>query len=79
MEWFFTETIKCGKVEGIPGFLIPVFIFMGYTLLKLYRDAKSRGKNGLIAILFILICGWPISFILWYWLRPEKQIIEENS
>ena len=79
MKWLYTETIKCGNVEGIPILMIPVFILMCYTFFKLYRDAESRGKSGIVAILFILICGWPLSFIWWYWLRPEKKIIEENS
>jgi hypothetical protein len=79
MKWFCTETIKCGYVEGIPIFLIPVYIVMLYTLYKVYIDAKSRGKNGFAAMLFILACGWPFSFIWWYWLRPEKKIIENKS
>jgi chromate transport protein ChrA len=78
MKWFFTEKMTFGSFGGPPVFILIILIIMVYTLVKLYRDANSRGKSGIVAILFILICGWPFSFIWWWWLRPKKKLIDEN-
>ena len=40
------------------------------SLVWLGRDAKARGKHPIVAMLFVLLTGWPASFIWWYWLRP---------
>ena len=49
-----------------------IFFFIG-SLVWVYRDAKKRNKNGLIALLFILLTGWPASFLWWFWLRPPLE------
>jgi len=49
-----------------------VTVFVG-SLTWLYLDAERRGKSRLIAILFILLTGWPASFIWWLWLRPPLR------
>ena len=36
----------------------------------IFRDAKRRGKNPWISIIF-LSCGWPFSNAWWLWLRPQ--------
>ena len=41
-----------------------------YSLVWVYRDARRRGKNGIIVIALILLTGWPGSFLWWLWLRP---------
>jgi hypothetical protein len=40
------------------------------SLIWVFFDARNRRKSGLIALLFIVITGWPMSFIWWLWLRP---------
>jgi hypothetical protein len=47
-------------------------IFFG-SLVWVFRDAAKRNKSGFIALLFILLTGWPASFIWWLWLRPPSQ------
>jgi hypothetical protein len=59
--------------------LVSAGIFFG-SFVWLYRDATKRKKNGILAILFILFTGWPISFIYWLWLRPpvdQASVINE--
>ena len=43
------------------------------SFVWLYLDAEKRGKSRLLAILFVLLTGWPFSFIWWLWLRPPVQ------
>ena len=52
--------------------LIVATIFVG-SLVWLYLDAEKRGKSRLVALLFVLLTGWPASFIWWFWLRPPVQ------
>jgi hypothetical protein len=56
----------------LPFFLVSAAIFVG-SLTWLYLDAERRGKSRIIAILFILLTGWPASFIWWLWLRPPLR------
>jgi hypothetical protein len=62
------------KVEGpvillVPALIVIICCFVA-SLVWLYKDAKRRSKNGIVAILFILLTGWPVSFLWWLWLRP---------
>jgi len=53
-------------IAGVIYFSIASFVW-------LYRDAEERGKKGWTAILLILLTGWPISFLWWFWLRPKGE------
>jgi len=53
----------------IPAFIAVIFLTIG-SIIWIYRDATQRGKNGVIAVIFILLSGWPLSFVWWLWLRP---------
>jgi hypothetical protein len=59
-------------VLSIPVF-IAYFVFFIASVIWIFRDAKLRGKNGLVALIFILVTGWPISFLWWFWLRPPAR------
>lgn len=65
------------KFEGPAVFVLPALIFffvaLFASLIWLYRDAVSRRKSGLLAMLFVLVTGYPISFLWWFWLRPAKN------
>jgi hypothetical protein len=53
-----------------------------YSLVWLYRDAKNRDKNPWIALLLILVTGYPISFFWWFWLRPplrERELAYQSG
>jgi len=47
-------------------------IFVG-SLVWLYLDAEKRGKSRIIALLFVVLTGWPASFLWWIWLRPPVK------
>lgn len=54
--------------------LIVAAIYFSITsFVWLYRDAEERGKKGWTAILLVLLTGWPISFLWWFWLRPQGE------
>lgn len=61
-------------IVTIPLLLIFLVAFFA-SYIWLYHDARKRGKNGVIAILFIMLTGWPVSFIWWFWLRPSTKNI----
>ena len=56
----------------LPTLLLLIVLSM-WSFIWLFRDARKRGKNGALAIVFILITGWPLSFIWWFWLRPAAD------
>jgi hypothetical protein len=63
------------KIEGpaflvIPACIAFILVFIA-SCIWLYKDAQKRGKNGVMAILFVALTGWPASFIWWLWLRPS--------
>ena len=62
------------KFEGPAALIVPVFFIFLFLIFSsigwIYRDAKHRDRNGFIAVLFILLAGWPLSFLWWVWLRP---------
>jgi hypothetical protein len=53
--------------------LIAVTILFIASLVWLCQDARKRNRNAFIALLFILLTGWPASFIWWFWLRPPLK------
>jgi hypothetical protein len=65
------------QFEGPAIIIMPIFILILYrafmSFVWLYKDARKRRKSGIIAIVFILLTGWPLSFIWWYWLRPPVR------
>lgn len=65
------------KIEGPALLVIPALLALVLALVAsfvwLYRDARRRRKSGLVAILFVLLTGYPLSFIWWFWLRPPAS------
>src|SRR6187397_1254443 len=63
------------KLEGPVILVIPLLLGIiaasVYSLMWIFRDAEQRRKNGFIAIIFILMTGWPLSLVWWLWLRPK--------
>ena len=57
--------------------VVPVLVALIYcsigSLIWIYRDAELREKTGWHAVLFVLLTGWPVSFLWWCWLRPEAD------
>ena len=57
--------------------VVPLIVAVIYCSIAafvwLYQDAEQRGKKGWAALLLVLLTGWPISFLWWFWLRPKGE------
>ena len=53
--------------------IVAAIYFSIASFVWLYRDAGERGKKGWVALILVLLTGWPISFIWWFWLRPKGE------
>lgn len=62
------------KLEGPAILVLPLLLAIVVacigSLVWLCRDARRRNKNAFVALLFVLLAGWPLSFVWWLWLRP---------
>ena len=63
--------IKGPAIIIIAGAIVLIAVFIT-PLFWVFKDARNRNRSGLIAMLFILLTGWPASFIWWFWLRPSS-------
>jgi hypothetical protein len=54
--------------------LIAIVVLSIASLVWVWKDARKRNKSGFITLLFILLAGWPASFIWWFWLRPPSTL-----
>jgi hypothetical protein len=66
-------SINGPAIVVVPALLSIILSFFA-SLAWLWQDARKRNKNGLVALLFILLTGWPASFIWWFWLRPPTTL-----
>lgn len=71
--------LPIGQLEGVPGLagvccLIPIIWFVVAILLCVwvYKDAESRGMNGVLWLIILLIAGI-IGLIIYLIVRKEKQ------
>jgi len=73
----FNSSLGGFHIQGPSIFIAPAtiaFIFCSIgSLVWVYQDARKRDKSGFITLLFILLTGWPASFIWWFWLRPPLK------
>jgi hypothetical protein len=42
------------------------------SIIWMSRDARKRGMRGILAGIFAALGMWPLSLLLWLWLRPAK-------
>lgn len=65
------------QFEGPVILLFPaIFAALAALVIPLfwaYWDAVKRAKNGFALLALLLITGYPISFIWWFWLRPPTR------
>jgi len=70
-------------LEGPAGVVLPIAIALVlisiWSFVWLFKDAHKRNKNGLLAIIFVLITGWPFSLLWWFWLRPSEQPVSKTE
>lgn len=51
-----------------------VVVIYVWTIFWAYRDAKARGKSGVLAALLVaLLHPWPLGLVLWYVFRPSHS------
>ena len=36
-----------------------------------YRDATDRGSNGVLVAILIALAAWPLSLVIWWFIRPK--------
>ncbi|MBL1135575.1 MAG: hypothetical protein D8M56_09695 [Chloroflexi bacterium] len=49
-----------------------IFIAALASAFWVYRDASDRGSNGCLWALFVWFIFWPISLIIYIFLRPKR-------
>jgi hypothetical protein len=81
---FFLESSCSLKAPGIeiscPPFILVLFVLVLFgSLIWVARDALRRGKSGIVAVLFALVAGWPLSLAWWFWLRPSTGAGRESN
>jgi TctA family transporter len=58
-------------------FLGPVIIWLMIAIVVavwVYKDAESRGENGVLWLIIVLIAGI-IGFIIWLIIRRDKPVV----
>ena len=78
IRWFFLEPSSSIKFPlGVEVSAPPFVIFLALvgfitSIIWVARDAKQRGKSSLLAGLFAGLALWPVSLVIWLWLRPRS-------
>lgn len=44
------------------------------SLIWVYEDSKRRAMRPELVMLLVAFCGWPLSLILWWFIRPEMEM-----
>lgn len=71
MEQSYTSFLAgLGLIGIIVGIVLLVFIF--WSVIWSYQDARRRGKSPWLVALMVLLMVWPVGLILWLLLRPQK-------
>jgi len=52
--------------------LVGGFVLYIWSLIFVYRDAEARGLMPLLPVVLVALAAFPLSFIAWLLLRPEK-------
>ncbi|SIT77381.1 hypothetical protein [Pontibacter indicus] len=71
MEQSYTSFLAgLGLIGIIVGIVLLVFIF--WSVIWSYQDARRRGKSPWLVALMVLLMVWPVGLIIWLLLRPQK-------
>lgn len=60
-----------GLISIILGIVLLVFI--AWSVIWSYQDARRRGKSPWLVALMVLLMVWPVGLIIWLLLRPQKM------
>ena len=54
--------------------ILPLLILALYvgSILWAYRDAETRGKNGMPMAAFVALVPWPLGLVVWAFVRPTN-------
>ncbi|MBF8963757.1 hypothetical protein I0P70_10895 [Pontibacter sp. FD36] len=60
---------------GLIGILISIvlLVFVVWSVIWSYNDARRRGKSPWLVALMVLFMVWPIGLIVWLLLRPQNK------
>ncbi|PKV75114.1 hypothetical protein [Pontibacter ramchanderi] len=64
---FFTGLGLIGILTGIV-----LLVFVVWSVIWSYYDARRRGKSPWLVALMVLLMVWPVGLVLWLLLRPMK-------
>lgn len=53
-------------------FTAALLLFLA-SVIWIYRDAKSRGKPGVLVAVLAAVLVWPVSLLVWIALRPPIE------
>ncbi|PVY42187.1 hypothetical protein [Pontibacter virosus] len=59
-----------GLIGILTGMVLLVFVV--WSVIWSYRDARRRGKSPWLVALMVLLMVWPVGLIIWLMLRPQK-------
>ncbi|SIR39789.1 hypothetical protein [Pontibacter lucknowensis] len=59
---------------GLIGILIGIvfLVFVVWSVVWSYSDARRRGKSPWLVALMVLFMVWPVGLIVWLLLRPQN-------
>lgn len=60
-----------GFSELVMLLLVPVLYVA--SIVWGYRDATHRGSNGLMVCILIGLAAWPLSLVIWWFIRPPSD------
>lgn len=55
------------------GFIATVVFLWVVSIIWAFRDARRRGKSGLLVALVVIVLPWPIGFLAWLVFRPTRD------
>lgn len=59
---------------GLIGIILGIvlLVFIAWSVIWSYQDARRRGKSPWLVALMVLLMVWPVGLIIWLLLRPQK-------
>ena len=59
------------------GCLLVGVLYVG-SLVWVFRDARRRGHQPWMAVMFVMVAAWPLSLSVWILLRSEIALAPEG-
>ncbi len=63
-----------GSLGGLEILLIALIgpVLYVSSLVWAYRDAESRGSNGVLVVVMVAVVAWPLGIFVWMFIRPKQ-------